>query len=481
MDGHDRQPTDEIRAMAMNNILPVPRRTINDFPAELLESVLTDVKRSSDSSSAHDSNFTHCLLTCSFWRDVGVRVLWTDVHITNISLAAFCASGSTAFGIIRTLTFTIGARDLDISAALSHFIDAGGILRYGSGFAMGLAKFPEVIKQMSRLESFSLAMDPTELLRPGFWSINKPIRNIIDALPRSLHHLEIDTRCYYDTKFDDPSGHLCPAIARLLPTLSNLRLNVGWLCNDLFHGHHTSAPNFETPGRLVINTIGSGTRFGGEWRNWPATAHCASHSGGLGGHFDIDWSNRNALVKQLSTAMVAAVEGGKLRGFSSCSILTVARADEPIFLPAKRFSTLFESRVLSSQSCPLKRPFYLAGKSDYARWCVLRDFNYNAGQNKAVIREEDIAIHAEGNAWLTIEYCRLPASYLAAKPRFEHLTTESLGSKLICQNQVSDAPDAAPYRYLSKFEAHFGRQLLHAMKSTDLNDFDLVEREDVPS
>jgi hypothetical protein len=217
-------------------------RTVNDFPVELLELVLTEVKRSAQKDC--DKSFTNALTTCSLWRDIGENLLWTDVAVTFCSLPKFCASGSAAVNMIRSFTLTMD---------LSSGGEKGPSPNIYEG-TVAMRRLYLMISRVSQLESLSIRVVPNV----GGGSFPVPasrIKALIDAAPASLRHFELDTDCFWRTETDD-AHHICPSISGLLPQLQDLRLRVGWLCEESFQCVESKAPVVKGQGSLVVNTVG---------------------------------------------------------------------------------------------------------------------------------------------------------------------------------------------------------------------------------
>jgi hypothetical protein len=99
------------------------------------------------------------------------------------------------------------------------------------------------VAAMKNLKTFSLrARHPN----PCFNINRQHLTNVIKALPRSLRNLEIDTLC---NDRGSPEGDLCLAIRVLLPRLVHLRLNLFYICGQLFGVPFVQHPNLRS---LVI-------------------------------------------------------------------------------------------------------------------------------------------------------------------------------------------------------------------------------------
>ena len=327
-------------------------RPINAFPNEVLELVLAQVKRNACIDG--DSTFVNALVTRCRWRDVGEKLLWTDVSVTTQSLAKFCSSTSTMIATVRTFTLTVHLRDMRAGERYEIVKHSENSSRVSpdwnrpssvtSEFWAVLEMLPSAIVKMDQLESFSFVVTGTGGI--GFRIRSNDINAILEALPPTLRHLEIDTQCYWD-RSDPPSHHICHSISRLLPNLHNLRLEVGRLCDRIFQCENSSTLGPGKQGSLIINTVGTAIKA---HQHWTSTLHCKSLLCSLAAGSRNEWIDSKEFIRGLVSAAAAAGIDGKLFGFECCSI--ISQAHRIPTLPGSPlhtdFNTIFDSRVLPS-------------------------------------------------------------------------------------------------------------------------------------
>jgi hypothetical protein len=85
-------------------------RCVNHLPTEILELLLEQLLRNT-CSRKRDISFSNALAVCPEWRTIGERLPWTEVSLSNNSIAPFNSSTSRAVSLTRTLSLTINALD----------------------------------------------------------------------------------------------------------------------------------------------------------------------------------------------------------------------------------------------------------------------------------------------------------------------------------------------------------------------------------
>lgn len=112
---------------------------------------------------------------------------------------------------------------------------------------------------MSRLRSFSFRIQPArkEIPAKGFFIPNAMIHEIVQSLPTSVQHLELDTKCCDKWSSDDASMNVCTAISDRFNTLINLRLRLHRICPGLLKPSST----LRTPVISLVNNGGWTTAF----------------------------------------------------------------------------------------------------------------------------------------------------------------------------------------------------------------------------
>ena len=116
-----------------------------------------------------------------------------------------------------------------------------------------LRKLPAQLHLMSNLSTFSLRVQGYhDKNRPyGFWLQSRDIQAIVEALPRTVSGLELDSHCFdrLDSDASMTNYHICPLLGSMLPCLTALRLRLSRLCEDLITVKDECEP--ATPETLV--------------------------------------------------------------------------------------------------------------------------------------------------------------------------------------------------------------------------------------
>ena len=456
-------------------------RNINQFPVELLRLVLTELKRSS--TRERDCSLINSLASCSLWRDIGEELLWTDVVITNRSIVRFCRSTSSSISKIRSLTLTIYAGD---HRSININEDAPGrtyrdLATEGSTKSQGLWRnlevFPAALRKMERLVGFSLVVTSVDLgYVHGFWIRGQDIRAILESLPSSLRHLELNTECAWDCQ--DPtvkSSQLCPSIAKLLPSLQNIRLRLKRLCKHMMsdspHAINTTI-DVRGEGTMVVNTTGSVRGYRG--------IHCPLPI--EGGN---EWGEhpQNKDTEQLLKHLIPAIQTGMAsqgldRNFQQCTIISdsrgfgIKKAHRSI-----EYDTIFET-VLYPVPEQVKHPKYIHLSQKGARWygagwTAIRYLGKNGRETELFGLDDNPAMHVEGYVWLTTaEGNRLPGNYFRQERRFRGVGVSSPYVMTFDELPATVKATVKANYVLWKLEDEAGRSLLHASVSDDVTRFE---------
>ena len=127
-----------------------------------------------------------------------------------------------------------------------------------------LRALPRILSTMQILDSFSFTFSSYRHLGAiqDFFFRRDDVRAILEATPKSVRHLELDTFCYDREGSSTTSGHLCHTLREMLPRLLNLRLRLAYLCPELIPRNDLqSLPKAgrglnRTEGKtIIINTI----------------------------------------------------------------------------------------------------------------------------------------------------------------------------------------------------------------------------------
>lgn len=122
-----------------------------------------------------------------------------------------------------------------------------------------LERLPAALTQMTNLTTFLLSITLYGRYKPN----RDTIGPLLQSLPESCVNLELNLDRYYNT-LGTGLNHVCQEIARCLPRLHHLRLNIGILCPDMLErGFSRSgfikdeaqfhAPTYPSLKTLIIN------------------------------------------------------------------------------------------------------------------------------------------------------------------------------------------------------------------------------------
>ena len=209
-----------------------------ELPSELIRQILQWLRLSSRID--HTANFNTALRVCSKWGDIGERLLWTDVSLENDRIDRFLSGGGRRDAFITSLTLLIRPLHFQWPEEVvinDPDLDIGKESPATNTLWKSLEKLPDRVRHMKSLTSFSFKVSGYTLRHQaeGFWLRTEHISAIIDALPASVKHLEIDSYCFDRRGTPSVTGahHLCPRLRRMLPQLNNLRLRLSQICEEL--------------------------------------------------------------------------------------------------------------------------------------------------------------------------------------------------------------------------------------------------------
>ncbi|EXJ75052.1 uncharacterized protein A1O5_01748 [Cladophialophora psammophila CBS 110553] len=405
----------------------------DNFPAELVRKVLLHVKTDLDVSRPQPfllKTFTVCRL----WRDIGYELLYTDISLTRAQIAKFVESSSAGQAFTRSLSIRISYTEwpyrnpdrlLDVCSAAS--------------LKKVIQPIPQIVQAMVRLESFSLVASARARVRlPLCKAVESTIPEILQALPKSLKHLELDAG---DADFQQclpPLVHpcFCRSLRERMPSLSNLRLRVSRLCGELFNTSPVEFPedtnvrprNDAMGCTILINTIESSTRRLSYARP-PLQNPIAANN-----------------LRDLASIAQSSIAKGRLQNLQRLSFFTLRRGlvTDPLFSAVNEL-------VLAPATRTLRYPFEDA--------TFLRFQEPDGSQMEAWGQLDDLMDLIEGRVWVeTAERYRLPRVYLKQTPRF---ASSVVMNKVV----VLNGPFGARLRgALSVHEKAEGRQLLRVQE-----------------
>lgn len=220
------------------------------IPSEIVELVLAHIRQ--DDVSEDTRNLITAMCVCRQWCELGIRVIWADIAITSLTqLGSFVkAPLSTNFSLVRSLSLVLPPCEPKLA------LDNNGRWYYAEGvchiFEHGNCRTQELHGHVSRLVDFLPHMINLEAFsfhitgcigmghRPNGFFINQDVlRQLLEALPKSLQHLELDTKMYDRSNKSDKSDHLCPTISIISQRLQTLRVRLSQACSAIFGDSQT--------------------------------------------------------------------------------------------------------------------------------------------------------------------------------------------------------------------------------------------------
>lgn len=406
-------------------------RTINDFPAELLQLVLQKLK--SEARIHRDDSFVNTLTTCRLWHQIGEEVLWTDINIISSQLASFCASTSSATTFTRTLSITIFPYRAEEERVLHPDDDWSSIesedlrgknndhVAESAGVCRNLQDLSLKVQVMQRLESFSIRVqNKTDWPTHGFHLRSRELRTLLDALPTSVRHFELDDNCCWV----EPSNwgpvpeedHLCLSLKKLLPQLHNVRLRRGRVCEAMLAQEPACAELSscrETSGgatnTFLINILGW------DYDSGP-TMRCSMSADAV-----------QVMVKRKPSSdfliphLRSVVARGALSNFHLFSLIDV----RTVWSSEGRGYPHILQRTLGLTEKSKKSPWWYSHEDKYPH--SLRHLEANGSTSQIIGTIKEVVELTEDQVWVdTIEGYRLASSYIKSNRRFRHAKLQSL-------------------------------------------------------
>ena len=449
---------------------------MNRLPSELLRLILEKVRLMSKLDCSN--SFSKALRVCSKWNEAGENLLWTDVSLESDRLGQFLPQNHQRSASILSLTILIrpskyewpddamlNEPDFDEEAATPATIT----------FWKALHQLPELVQRMGSLVSFSLKVCGYDLNNnpEGFWMWTKDICAIVDALPPSVKHLEIDTFCLDRCGGLSPttSNHLCPSLSNTVFQLLTLRLRVSRLCDELFNlrcqhrpvDSNQPATNSLSAGvaRITINTS--------DLETLPTTRPCAAQF--PDGSKDV--TNEHAcdiMIKGLLNKIESYQKQCSCETQSMVEFIDLVMTPGLVSVKQKYYPAVLK------RSFPPKKltkyPFEWISWDPNSAFLRLQDSD---GQDTEICGfVNDLVDEVETDPWTeTEEGCRTPTSYFAQEPRFKEVRVkkiELLSREKYLAKRIGEAK-------LWRKERETGRWLLTMVETEDLEDVTLVERD----
>lgn len=231
--------------------------SINDLPPETLRLVLSEVK--SDAYKDRSAAFLNALTTCRLWSQIGIELLWTDISLTGYQLVKFTNTSHANSSLIRSLSIRYPLEcNEDLRRYSPYTVICDPAPRREKRYTMcqashALTLLSTNLKTMDNLESFSFVLNHYKgmICDYDFPFTRGEISTILMALPSSVRHLELDTKCSEAEDGHSAPRDLCSVVRGLMNRLCTLRLRMGHLCPNLF-----ACPSPESMDNVVHEHLG---------------------------------------------------------------------------------------------------------------------------------------------------------------------------------------------------------------------------------
>lgn len=449
------------------HLSPAKMTCIEKLPTELVRTILRKLQQIS--RVFHDNDFIYSFQVCSWWRDLGQELLWTDVQLEDEEILNFIEKAPKVLSPILSLTVSIDPRIYE-EQAFEHTSrpDAQAPASRTLSLWNTLRLLPARLAEMPMLETFSFKIREHTRRGPtdGFFLQQRNIHDILVSLPQSIVNLEIDTWCLDRSETLSKDWHICETLASRLARFSSVRLRLSNFCKQLLNTSSEGAATDRIPTatkgtsvegktstastELIINTIGhemiSLTReCGGPFPlfidPWDASLHCKT------------------LTRQL------LCQAGSMK-------LSVIDTTEPgLTNPGRRIFSVISKRS-NDPAIAIRTPFFEIGFND-GHYCLRRKDGQGADFD-VCCNLGDVTDTVEGSIWVeTIEGYRYPRQYFERGRRFRHALLKPSSTWNKEEFQAKKRKTAQ----LWQMEEREGRCLLHQEESGDLDDVTGITRD----
>lgn len=196
------------------------------LPDDVVYAIATQLKGVSSSNA----DLFAFLLVCQQWYQLGVRILYRNLALTDFILERFIDSfvASTHGQYVRSLSMRFDL-DYENQEAEVH------VPNRFSKFRRLLERMAPLVSEFQTLASFSLYMEG-EFER---WIPRRIIVSLQEALPQTCSNLELDmppdgVLSFAYNKHNRESVHLCDAVRHLLPRMRHVRIRLPKTCSAMF-------------------------------------------------------------------------------------------------------------------------------------------------------------------------------------------------------------------------------------------------------
>jgi len=278
---------------------------LEDLPKELLANVFQYFR-----IHATKGDILSWLLCSRCLYDIAIPILYQNISLNPFNMASFVGS-IPAFQLDQDKTFLRHVRSLTIFMPAIYTTEIS-CLAGANDLYKCLRLLISALKMMDALTSFSLVAKRPYYTSGGRQhpvSLNRSrLSRILDALPRTVTDLELDTKTLDLSRWTRKPPlccQLCTSIRRLLPRLQHLRLRMQFLCPALLSPFYNtprgaqSTPSDEesTTNYLPLRTVVIWLSPGG-YRSDSNTMLCSSRL------YQNLWSTKEANTHQLRTTIV---------------------------------------------------------------------------------------------------------------------------------------------------------------------------------
>ncbi|KIW34760.1 uncharacterized protein PV07_01518 [Cladophialophora immunda] len=402
------------------------KRTINDFPTELVRLVLTRIKL--DSMADLDGSLFNTLTVCRLWHEIGEELLWTDICLNNSRLAKFCKSSCKASRATKSLSVQLFINEDMFALTTNSIYSVSSFSSEGFKLMGQLEQLSLKIREMRHLESFSMLFSKYSYLGRARVPLGG-LRSILDALPNSVRNLEIDDEAngFHAGLLDHPQDHLCISLQKIMPQLRNLRLKLAEVCGDVF----PDSPCKGTKSEDSTSNPSRGSSFILQLAgNEPVlnTMHCRFHMHSRDYYFAPGSSTQPPAYVCLVDAARSAIASHALDNFHRISIFDMKYT--PVH--GKGFPCLRERALRPEDKLRLSPCFQVPTAIGPSYYRVFRTPGGDGKTTEVIGWMRYIIPYAENGVWVeTEDYCRLPATYINENSRFEgtRVNSEELNTR----------------------------------------------------
>lgn len=245
------RPISSIRRKSSTMLKPIP--------SELIGLVLGQLRN--DKDKAAGKAFTNALLVCSQWRDIGLELLWKDVVLESrermskfVQLRSIHPMSNIFDSGLIISPYIRRIKSLTVSYSPEQFPTGGHYEK--RDVRDFLDNFSTMLRSMKMLNVFSFhTRKPSKQYYDEFNIYHSALEPLVSNLPRSLRHLELDTKGCDVSDYSFKGGHnLCSAIGEKMPQLNSLRLRLSHICPSFIRPSNTLRS-------IVIALISRSTRW----------------------------------------------------------------------------------------------------------------------------------------------------------------------------------------------------------------------------